>query len=111
MNPILPTTSTTELAKFLEQQADKDRSLWKPKGYLSYPSLIHNLERYLIDKASQHLSEDRVKRIRIKTTVSRETGQINVEITERQVYISRRTETRLALRPCAEIVLWIAKTS
>jgi hypothetical protein len=111
MNPIIPTTSPTELAKFLEQQADKDRSLWKPTGYVSYPRLIDNLERYLKSKAAEHMPKERVNRLWIKTTVSRETGSINVEITERQPHISRHVETGIIVRACSAIVKvwkWIA---
>lgn len=110
-SPLNPNTSVTELAKFLEKEASKDKEVWFPTGYLSYPRLISNLEKYLTKKAGEYLSEDRVKRLWIKTAVSRETGQINVEITERQPRIPWCWEKRLALRPCSEIVIWIGRIS
>lgn len=104
-----PNSSVTELSKFLEQNASNNISAWHPTGFLSYPRLINRLERYLKDKASEYLPKERVSRLDIKTTVNRDNGAINVEITERQPRLKAYLETRLALRPCSEIVKWIAK--
>jgi hypothetical protein len=116
---INPGSSALEIAKFLEHEKDIDQS-WKPVGYVSYPRLIRNLERFLYEKARERLPSYRYERIRIKTNVNRNDGLITVEVEECKHQLRRGTETSLMIRPPSAIVLynkikhgvkkWIAKT-
>jgi hypothetical protein len=101
--------STLELSKFLENEANNNPAQWKPVGYISYYTLIEKLKSFLYKKAKYSLTTEQYLNIIINANLDWNTGTVVIDIKESQRKLPAWKDTRLAIRPRTEIVIWTGK--